>query len=115
MNGQALSGLLTPSADTDAATKAYVDQRRRTSAATLRASGWSSTVPYTQKVSISDISASDWVRVEPLYKGTLDADLAIKAAFENISYVYSMPKYLAAVCLEAKPAIDLDVFVEVLR
>ena len=115
MNAQALSGLPEPSADSDAATKAYVDQRRRTATATLRAAGWSSTVPYTQNISVSDMRAGDWVRVEPLYKGNLDADLATKAAFESVSYVYSMTKYFTAVCLETKPAIDLDVFIEVLR
>lgn len=115
MNGQALSGLISPSKDTDAATKAYVDQRRRTATATLRAAGWSSTAPYTHNVSISGIQAGDWVRITPLYKNILEADLEIKAAFACVSYAYSMTKYFTVVCLENKPTIDFNIFVEVLK
>lgn len=115
MDGNAITGLAAPAANTDAANKAYVDQRRKLLSMTLPASGWSSGPPYTMRIGTSEVALGNWVRVEPTYAGEFSADLAIKAAFASVDYAYAVSKGVAFICLESKPEMDLPVTVEVLR
>lgn len=62
MDGKKVTGLPTPSADSDAATKKYVDERKATTSATLNAAGWSEK---TQTVSVPGVTANNIVLVTP--------------------------------------------------
>jgi len=115
MGGQALGGLPEPEDIADAATKGYVDGRRAEGSAVFRAAGWSESAPYTQTVTVATVQAGDWLRMEPAYRLNLEMDLAMKEAFDCISYVTPMYRQIRAVCLEEKPVTDLTVYVESLR
>lgn len=115
MGGQALSGLAWPESATDAATKSYVDTRRVFQILTLTVGGWSETAPYTQLIRLNTVKMGDWLRLEPIYTGTLETDLAMKRAFDCISYVSGEDYRVRAVCLEKKPEIDLPVYLEAVR
>lgn len=115
MGGQALSGLITPTADKDAATKAYVDQKRYTTTVVLQASAWTEEAPYTQTAMLGVLRYSDWPRVEPVYTGVFATDMQIRAAYNAVSYTIATDKGLYAVCLDSKPETDLTLFVEILR
>lgn len=62
MGGNKVSGLAGPSADSDAATKQYVDGRKATATAALNASGWSGKQ---QTVSVPGVTADNTVLVTP--------------------------------------------------
>lgn len=62
MGGNKVSGLAGPSADSDAATKQYVDGRKATASVTLSASGWSEN---RQTVSVPGVTGDNTVLVTP--------------------------------------------------
>lgn len=62
MGGNKVIGLAGPSADSDAATKQYVDGRKATATAALNASGWSGKQ---QTVSVPGVTADNTVLVTP--------------------------------------------------
>jgi hypothetical protein len=62
MGGKKVSGLGAPIAESDAATKDYVDKRKATSSVTLSASAWSNK---TQTVSVPGVTADNTVLVTP--------------------------------------------------
>lgn len=65
MNGQAISGLNTPTKDNEAATKGYADSKcsKKETTASLTVSGWGTDL--TQTVSVSGVTASNTVIVAP--------------------------------------------------
>lgn len=115
MGGQKLTGLATPTADTDAATKAYADTKFRWSYATLRTANWSSTAPYSITVGISGAKYDDYIRLLPSYTGALETDLKLKKAWDCVTYATASTNSITVVCLEEKPTVNLTVLVELMR
>lgn len=115
MGGQALTGLAAPVEAADAVTKAYVDDQRSTTLVNIPAYAWSENAPYTQTVNCLVVKGGDWIRMEPNYKLSLEQDLAMKKAFDCISYVKALDKKLTVVCLENMPEMDLTVYLEAVR
>lgn len=115
MNGNKVTGLAAPASSSDAATKNYVDQRRRVYTATLTAGNWKGTGPYTQTVVISDILSNDRPHIGPVYSGNMSVDLAMKAAAALISYAKAEAGAIVFTCLTGKPTADIAVQMEVLR
>ena len=62
MGGSKVTGLGTPTATGDAATKGYVDDRKQTATAALTAAGWSGNA---QTVSVSGVTATNTIIVAP--------------------------------------------------
>lgn len=62
MGGNKVSGLAAPAADSDAASKQYVDSRKATASVTLGASGWSGKA---QVVSVPGVTVDNTVLVTP--------------------------------------------------
>lgn len=115
MGGNNIYGLSEPANAACAANKAYVDGKRSVATVLLPANGWSSTLPYVQTVAVAGVKAGDWLRLRPGYTGTLETDLAMKTAFDRISYADALDGQVRVVCLQNKPIMDLAMSVEAVR
>ena len=115
MSSRKITGLGTPTNSADAVTKKYVDDKRKQYTATLSASGWSSTAPYTQTVYVSGLLSTDMPHIGPVYSGDADADIIMQAAAALISYATAETGKLIFTCLEGKPSVDVSIQMEVLR
>lgn len=124
MGGQKLTGLPTPTNDTDAAGKGYVDtqaaaavkQYAKTKFVTflLCTQDWlGDSAPYTVYVPITNLTEEMLMRAYPLYTGSDAAkDLAVKEASTAVSYARRSDNGITFTCLEEKPAADIPVTVE---
>ena len=110
MNGQPISGLNDPTEDTQAARKGYVDTTAVT--ATLPASGWTGSGPYTQTVTVAALTDGRRCMVYPAYGDDTDANLAMREACGCLSYAKREGQNVTITCLEDKPAVDISVQLE---
>lgn len=113
-NGDTMTGPLTiptPTASGHAVNKGYVDTKTVT--ATLSASGWSSSAPYSQSVTVAGLTDAKRAHAHPVYSGTLATDLEIKAACACVSYAKRSGTTVTFYCLEEKPSANIPVEVEV--
>lgn len=83
--------------------------------ATLPASGWSASAPYTQTVNVAGILETD----EPFYDvsmldSTIDAPTLIEA-FGCIGTLASYDGYIVVQCYEEKPTVDIPIKLKVVR
>ena len=111
MNGQSLGGLNDPTEPDQAARKSYVDAKYVY--ATLTASGWSASAPYTQTVTVAGVTAKKPPHITPVYPGTEAEDKALKEATGAVSYAKPGAGIVTFTCLENKPAIDIQIQCEV--
>lgn len=83
--------------------------------ATLGSSGWSSTVPYTQTVSVSGILSTD----TPIADVVLDSDtptaISQISAWACVSKIETSNGSITATCLETKPTINIPIQLKVVR
>lgn len=107
--------VLTPTEGSNAANKAYVDAKHLTATATLPASGWSSSAPYTQTVTVAGVLATDAPHVSPVYSDTLATAQAQKEAWEAVSKAVAAAGGITFSCFEDKPTTDIPIQVEVNR
>lgn len=115
MNGQPISGLNQPTEDTQAANKGYVDGKHIYATANLIASGWTSTAPYTQTVTVAGVLGADSPHVAPLYDATLDTAQAQQEAWTMVSKAVAGSGSITFTCFEDKPGVDIPIQVEVNR
>lgn len=112
--GDTMTGPLTipaPTASGHAVNKGYVDTKTVT--ATLSASGWSSSAPYSQSVTVAGLTDAKRAHAHPVYSGTLETDLAIKEACGCVSYAKRSGTTVTFYCLEEKPTANIPIEVEV--
>ena len=130
MNGQMITGLPTPTADTDAANKGFVETQ--TDAATaaakeyteqyaktqivsflLNAADWvGDSAPYTLFTAISNLGTNLRLRAYPLYGSDHERNLAVKEACAAVSFATRSPDGITFTCLEEKPSVNIPVSVE---
>lgn len=116
MGGNKITGLGTPSATGDAATKGYVDGRRITNTTTLSAANWQgSAAPYTETLSMASILATDMPHITPVYSTTLATALAQQEAWAMVSYAETSAGNIKFTCLEDKPTVNIPIQIEVMR
>lgn len=115
MDGYALTGLAIPQADSDAATKAYIDNRLQIQNALLKKTSWSAVAPYKQTISLIGVSPRDYIKLTPSYTNEYETDLLIKEAWPCISYAYGGSNMVVVICLEEKPTINVPVVMEIIR
>ena len=82
--------------------------------ATLSASGWSSSAPYTQTVSISGIQSSDFPVVDIILSDQSQAS-SIKDAWGNVDKIESGNGSITAYCYDSKPSSDIPIQLLVTR
>lgn len=123
MNGNSLSGIKTPETADDAANKgyvesyvnSYVDSKHFFRDVTLTVAGWSAAAPYTQTVTAQGITEED----RPIYGVALSADaataMAEKEAFAMVDDMDTSAGVVTFTCLEEKPAVALNIQMEVNR
>ena len=94
------------------ASKEYV----KTTAATytLLASGWvGASAPYTQTIQVEGLTDDRRASGHPEYGDDKDANLAMREACACVSYAKRDGSSMTFVCMEEKPAVDINVTVEV--
>lgn len=118
--------VLTPTEDANAANKGYVDTKyleatayadakRFTATATLSSSGWSSSAPYSQKVTVAGVLATDSPHVSPVYSDTLSTAISQKEAWDMVSKAVAAAGSITFYCFEDKPTTNIPIQVEVNR
>lgn len=119
MGGKAITNLPDPTADTDAATKgyleSYVDGKRFSATLTLPADRWSTAVPYTQTVAVSGLLATDQPHIFPVYSDTLATAMAQKEAWAMVSDADTAEGSITFKCFEDNPTVDIPIQLEVNR
>lgn len=118
MNSNQIKMLGAPSDNADAANKSYVDtalNNAKTVAktATLTATGWSASAPYTQSVTVSGLTDTKRAMAYPVYGSNTATNLALKEACGMVSFASRSSSVLTFTCLEDKPTVDIPITVEV--
>ena len=116
MGGNKITGLGAPTANADAATKAYVDEKHQVMTVTVPASGWGEVLGmYAQGITVSGILASDTPHYGVVLSGSKAEMLAQQEAFALINDLDTATAVVTFTCFEEKPSIDLTVQLEVNR
>ena len=112
MNGHSISGLNDPTEESQAANKGYVDTNAVP--ASLSASGWvGDSAPYTQTITVNELTDKRRAMVYPAYGEDTTANLAMKEACAAVSYAKRNGGSIVFTCLEDKPSVDISIIVEV--
>lgn len=86
-----------------------------TTSATFTASGWSGSAPYTQKVSVSGLTARDTPIADVSLSGNATNDAAAIERFGNVGRIYTEAGSVTAVCYSDKPRANFTVKLMVIR
>lgn len=100
-----------PSSAGHAVNKEYVDTTAAT--ATLPASGWTGSGPYTQTIAVQGLTDGRRCMVYPAYGDDTAANLSMREACGCLSYTKRDGQNITFTCLEDKPAVGINVIVEV--
>lgn len=114
LGGNALTNVKSPAADADAATKGYVDEKRKTFTATV-GTGWTGSGPYTQAVAVSGILASDMPHITPVYSTDNATAIAQKEAWNCVSKGEAAANAVVFTCFEERPQAEIPIQIEVIR
>ena len=120
MGGNKISGISDPVDNSDVVNKKYVvdyvDNKHFIATVTVNASAWVGYVaPYTQEVSLDGILESDNPNYCVIYSGTKDNKISQKEAFSYVDELATANGKLIFTCLDDKPAVDLNIQLEVNR
>lgn len=114
LGGNALTNVKSPAADADAATKGYVDGKRKTFTATVGTS-WTGSGPYTQTVTVAGVLASDMPHVVPVYDADNTTAKAQREAWGCVSRGDAASGGIQFTCFEDKPETAIPIQIEVMR
>lgn len=81
---------------------------------TFLATGWSDTVPYTQTVTVEDITESLNPRIDIIISDNVVTGKKEEIAFSYVTKVTTGDGILTAYCYETKPDVDLNIMIEVI-
>ena len=115
MGGNRVTGLGTPADGGDAATKGYVDSRRKAWTVALPEEDWTCDGPYVQSVYVDGITGTDSPHYGVVLSGTTEEKLARKEAFGYIDQLETADGAITFTCLEDKPEVSLTIQLEVNR
>ena len=111
MNGQSLSGLNAPTQNAQAANKGYVDTKRRT--ATLTASGWSGSGPYTQSITVDGLTDNVYAIAYVDVPEDAAAEAALAEETPKVTSGRRSGSQMIFRCREEKPTVNIPIVVEV--
>lgn len=114
MGGYALKNLKVPKEDTDAATKAYADAKRKTFSAAI-GTGWEGEGPYTQTVTVEGILETDMPHITPVYGEENETAIQQREAWGYVSQAKAAADGIAFTCFEVKPDAEIPIQIEVMR
>lgn len=119
MNGNSLSGIKIPETADDAANKgyveSYVDSKHFFRDVTLTAAGWSKAAPFTQTVEVEGILTTDRPHYGVVLSDDMETALAEMDAFAMVNDLDTAAGSVTFTCLEEKPAVALNIQMEVNR
>lgn len=85
-----------------------LDNKEILNTTTLTTAGWSTSVPYTQTVTVTGITANRLPdKIIPQYSATTATAILQKEAFSMISYYDTGAGTITFTCLEDKPVTDI--------
>ena len=111
MNGQSLSGLNAPTQNEQAANKGYVDTKRRT--ATLTASGWSGSGPFTQSITVDGLTDNVYAIAYVDVPEDAAAEAALAEETPKVTSCRRSGSQMVFRCREDKPTVNIPIVVEV--
>lgn len=114
MSGNAVQGLKEPVSSADAATKAYVDGKRKQFSAAL-ATAWEGAGPFTQTVAVKGILETDMPHVVPVYDADNTTAQAQREAWGCVSRGVAAAGGIQFTCFEDKPETAIPIQIEVMR
>ena len=82
---------------------------------TLLSSGWTSSAPYTQTLSIQGILATDVPVVDVVLSSTTSTAISQTEAWSCVSKIETAADSITATCLEEKPTINIPIQLKVVR
>lgn len=113
--GGAITGslsLIAPTEDAHAVNKGYVDTKAVS--ASLPVSGWvGDSAPFTQTIGVDGLVEGKRCRVSPVYGDDVPANLALLEACGCVSFAKRENGNVTFTCLEDKPAVDMEILLEV--
>lgn len=115
--GGKVTNLATPTNNTDATNKEYVDTKAtvRSYTASLSTTWTGISAPYTQSISISGILSTDKPHITPVYSTTNATAILEKKAWNCISKAVTSAGKITFTCFEEKPTQALSLQIEVIR
>jgi len=114
MSGNAVQGLKEPVSSADAATKAYVDGKRKQFSAAL-ATAWEGAGPFTQTVAVKGILETDMPHVVPVYDADNTTAQAQREAWGCVSRGVAAAGGIQFTCFGDKPETAIPIQIEVMR
>ena len=108
--------VLTPTENTHAANKEYVDGKRKVFTATLTVNDWvGDAAPYTQSIGIEGILSTDQPHYSPVYDANQETRVAQKEAFACVDDLDTANGSVTFTCFEDKPDVNIPIQMEVNR
>lgn len=107
--------VIEPTEATHAASKGYVDGKRKVFTATLLVSGWGTVEPYTQSLVIDGILASDQPHIFPVYSATLEEAKEQREAWAKVCDAETGANTITFACFEEIPKKEIPIQIEVVR
>ena len=114
MSGNAVQELKEPVSSADAATKAYVDGKRKQFLAAL-ATAWEGAGPFTQTVAVKGILETDMPHVVPVYGDDSDTAASRQEGWSCVSAGKAVPDGILFTCFDSKPDAEIPIQIEVMR
>lgn len=114
MSGNAVQELKEPVSSADAATKAYVDGKRKQFSVAL-ATAWEGAGPFTQTVAVKGILETDMPHVVPVYDADNTTAQAQREAWGCVSRGVAAAGGIQFTCFEDKPETAIPIQIEVMR
>ena len=114
MSGNAVQELKEPVSSADAATKAYVDGKRKQFSAAL-ATAWEGAGPFTQTVAVKGILETDMPHVTPVYDADNTTAQAQREAWGCVSRGVAAADGIQFTCFGDKPETAIPIQIEVMR
>ncbi len=83
--------------------------------ATLPASGWSASAPYTQTVTVTGLLSTDTPFIDAALSNTAETAMAQLEAWGYVGRIVTGTDQITATCYEDKPQVDIPVAMKVVR
>lgn len=113
MGSNQIRDLGAPTRDTDAASKSYVDGKRKCTVSQLTLD-WTGTGPYNQAVFLPQILETDTPHVAPVYDVDGAAAKKQMAAWQCVSFARAQNGQILFTCLDQKPETAIPIQIEVI-
>lgn len=113
MDGNQIRELGEPTRDTDAATKIYVDGKRKCFTSQLD-TAWTGTGPYTQTLVLAQVKETDTPHITPVYDEDPETARSQMEAWQSVSFAKAQNGLIVFTCLDKQPETAIPIQIEVI-